>query len=350
MPNIYFYVAIAKKMIENFYTYPLQSLNTFGFDVSAQRFIKAYATQDILQLRDDRDFTRGKRLVMGGGSNLLFTADFDGCILRPLLQNIDVEDETSEKVRLRVGAGVVWDELARSSVERGWYGLENLSLIPGTVGASPVQNIGAYGAEAKDAIESVEYVDLETFAVKRLSNEQCRFGYRSSIFKQELKGKVVITQVTFCLSKRPRYNISYGSLSEMVKQLGGESLRNVRQAIVATRRSKLPDPADMGNAGSFFKNPFVEKLFAEELLSKYPAMPAFASGSGVKIPAGWLIEQCGLKGARRGSVGVHPKQALALVSYGGGTGSEVLALAHEICRAVRDKFGVALEMEVNVVA
>ncbi|MDR1342947.1 MAG: UDP-N-acetylmuramate dehydrogenase [Prevotellaceae bacterium] len=337
-------------MIEKFYTYPLQSLNTFGFDVSARCFIKAYATQDILQLRDDRDFTRGKRLVMGGGSNLLFTANFDGCILQPLLQSIDVADETSEKVRLHVGAGVAWDELVRSSVERGWYGLENLSFIPGTVGASPVQNIGAYGVEAKDAIESVEYVNLDTFTVERLSSEQCRFGYRSSIFKQELKGKAVITQVTFCLSKRPRYNTSYGSLSEMVKQLGGESLRNVRQAIVATRSSKLPDPAEMGSAGSFFKNPFVEKSAAEELLKTYPAMPTFTSGSGVKIPAGWLIEQCGLKGARRGSVGVHPKQALVLVNYGGGTGCEVLALAYEICRAVRDKFGVELEMEVNVVA
>ncbi|MDR1417206.1 MAG: UDP-N-acetylmuramate dehydrogenase [Prevotellaceae bacterium] len=336
-------------MVENFYNYPLKSLNTIGFDVSARRFIKAYATQEILQLRYDKDFACGKRLVMGGGSNLLFTADFDGCILQPLLQNIDIESSTSEHVRLRVGAGVVWDELVRSSVERGWYGLENLSLIPGTVGASPVQNIGAYGAEAKDAIESVEYVDLDDFAVKRLSNEQCRFGYRGSIFKQELKGKVVITQVTFCLSKRPRYNISYGSLREMVKQLGGENLCNVRQAIAATRRSKLPDPADLGNAGSFFKNPFVEKSLAEELLKKHPAMPSFASGSGVKIPAGWLIEQCGLKGARRGSVGVHPKQALVLVNYGGGTGCDVLTLANEICQAVNDKFGVKLEMEVNVV-
>jgi UDP-N-acetylmuramate dehydrogenase len=337
-------------MLEKLYNHPLKSYNTFGFDVSARCLVRAHSTQEILQLRDDRDFLCGKRLVIGGGSNLLFTSDFDGCILQPLLQNMSPEDDTDKKVLLRVGAGVVWDELVSRCVERGWHGLENLSLIPGMVGACPVQNIGAYGAEAKDAIAGVEYVDLDAFTVKYLSNEQCRFGYRSSIFKQELRGKAVITQVLFSLSKQPRYNTSYGSLSEMVKQLGGENLRNIRQAIVAMRRSKLPDPAELGNAGSFFKNPFVEKSLAEELLKKRPDMPFFASaaGSGVKIPAGWLIEQCGLKGARRGSVGVHPRQALVLVSYGGGTGCEVLALAREICRAVHDKFGVTLEMEVNV--
>ncbi|MDR3365450.1 MAG: UDP-N-acetylmuramate dehydrogenase [Prevotellaceae bacterium] len=336
-------------MLEKFYSHPLKNLNTFGFDVSARCLIRAYSVPEILQLRSDRDFACGKRLVLGGGSNLLFTSDFDGCILQPLLQNISPEDDTDARVRLRVGAGVAWDELVSRCVERGWHGLENLSLIPGTVGACPVQNIGAYGAEAKDVIEGVEYVDLDSFTVKYLSNEQCRFGYRSSIFKKELKDKAVITQVLFGLSKQPRYNTSYGSLSEMVKQLGGESLHNIRRAVVATRRGKLPDPAEMGNAGSFFKNPFVEKSAAEELRKRHPDMPSFASGSGVKIPAGWLIEQCGLKGARRGSVGVHPKQALVLVSYGGGTGGEVLALAREVCQAVRDKFGVALELEVNVV-
>ncbi|MDR0712375.1 MAG: UDP-N-acetylmuramate dehydrogenase [Prevotellaceae bacterium] len=335
-------------MLEKFYSYPLRNHNTFGFDVSARCFIKAHSTQEILQLRDDKDFAHGKRLVIGGGSNLLFTSDFDGAILQPLLQNISPADDAGNQMLLRVGAGVAWDEVVSWCVERGWHGLENLSLIPGTAGACPVQNIGAYGAEAKDVIEGVEYVDLDSFTVKYLSNEQCRFGYRSSIFKQALKGKVAITQVVFCLSKQPRYNTSYGSLHEMVAQLGGKSLRNIRQAIVATRRSKLPDPVELGNAGSFFKNPFVEKSFAEALLKKYPGMPFFASGDGVKIPAGWLIEQCGLKGARRGSVGVHPKQALVLVNYGGGTGGEVLALAREICRTVHDKFGVTLEMEVNV--
>ncbi|MDR3188708.1 MAG: UDP-N-acetylmuramate dehydrogenase [Prevotellaceae bacterium] len=336
-------------MIEKFYTYPLQRHNTFGFEVNARCLIKAYSTQDVLQLRNDKDFVGGTRLVMGGGSNLLFTSDFDGCILQPLLQNISPESDAGTTARLRVGAGVAWDELVEYCVERGWHGLENLSLIPGTVGACPVQNIGAYGAEAKDVIEGVEYVDLESFEVSYLSNEQCRFGYRTSIFKQELRGKAAITQVVFGLSRQPRYNTSYDSLSEMVKQLGGESLRNVRQAVVATRRGKLPNPAELGNAGSFFKNPFVEASLAEELQKKHPAMPSFPSGSGVKIPAGWLIEQCGLKGARRGSVGVHPKQALVLVNYGGGTGSEVLALAREICQAVHSRFGVTLELEVNVV-
>jgi UDP-N-acetylmuramate dehydrogenase len=336
-------------MLEKFYSYPLKSHNTFGFDVSARCFIKAGAAQDILQLRDDADFAGANRLVIGGGSNLLFTSDFDGCILQPLLQNIALEEDTDTRALLRVGAGVAWDDLVCRCVECGWHGLENLSLIPGTVGAAPVQNIGAYGAEAKDAIEGVEYVDLDTFTLKYLSREQCRFGYRSSIFKQELKGKAVITQVLFGLSKQPRYNTAYGSLAEAVRLLGGESLRNIRRAVAATRRDKLPDPATLGNAGSFFKNPFVEKSCAQELLKSFPNMPAFPSGAGVKIPAGWLIEQCGLKGARRGCVGVHPKQALVLVSYGGGSGEDVLTLAREICRAVLSKFGLTLELEVNVV-
>ena len=340
---------LTKHMVEKFYSYPLKSLNTFGFEVVADCLIKAHSEQDILQELDSNEVKNARLLVMGGGSNLLFTRNFNGTILQPLMSSIEVEEENSDSVLLRVGAGVVWDNLAAYAVDKGWYGLENLSLIPGMVGASPVQNIGAYGAEAKDTIEKVQYADTQDVAIKKLTNKQCSFGYRSSIFKQELKGRAVITQVYFRLRKNGELQLSYGDLDKTVKEMGGATLRNVRNAVIHIRNSKLPDPAEVGNAGSFFKNPLVEKSLAEKLLQSYPVMPSYTADSGVKIPAGWLIEQTGFKGVRRGAVGVHPKQALVLVNYGSGTGSEVLALAREICNTVREKFGVELEMEVNVV-
>jgi len=336
-------------MAEKFYSYPLKSLNTFGFEVEVDCLIKAYSEQEILQIINSDEVAKKPLLIMGGGSNLLFTQNFSGTILQPLMSSIEVEEETSDSVLLRVGAGVVWDDLVAHAVAKGWYGLENLSLIPGMVGASPVQNIGAYGAEAKNAIEKVQYVDIQGVRIKKLTNKQCRFSYRSSIFKQELKGKVVITQVYFRLRKNGELLLSYGDLDKTVNSMGGATLHNVRNAVIAIRRSKLPDPAEVGNAGSFFKNPLVENSLAKKMLSQYPAMPAYPTENGVKVPAGWLIEQAGFKGVRRGRVGVHPKQALVLVNYGGGTGSEVLKLAKEICEAVRTKFGVELEMEVNVV-
>ncbi len=336
-------------MLEKLYDHPLKNLNTFGFDVSARCLARAHSEEDILSALSDDELKGLPRLVMGGGSNLLFTGNFDGYILQPLMQNLDVVEDGADSVLLRAGAGVAWDELVAHCVAKGWYGLENLSYIPGVVGASPVQNIGAYGVEAKDCIEKVEYIDTHDLRLKTLSNEQCRFGYRSSIFKQELRGRVVVAQVYFRLRKNGELFLSYGDLHTTVSGMGGPSLHNVRSAVILIRRSKLPDPAEVGNAGSFFKNPLVEKPLFDALLQQYPAMPGYAAGSGVKIPAGWLIEQCGLKGARRGKVGVHPKQALVLVNYGGGTGSEVLALAREVCDAVLQKFGVALEMEVNVV-
>jgi UDP-N-acetylmuramate dehydrogenase len=234
-------------------------------------------------------------------------------------------------------------------VSSGWGGLENLSLIPGCVGAAPVQNVGAYGAEVKDCIAEVEYIDFADFALKSLPREGCSFGYRSSIFKRELKNRCCITHVTFCLSRTPQLNASYGQLGDMVESLGGLSLHNLREAIVRTRRSKLPDPAEQGNAGSFFKNPVVQKSLADKLQIAHPNMPSYAAEGGVKIPAAWLIEQAGFKGARRGNAAVHALQPLVLLNLGGSTGAEVLALATEICDAVRSQFSIPLEMEVNVV-
>lgn len=339
-------------MLKISYDYPLKSLNTFGFDVKAHCLMQAHSEDEILQALNSREAENAPLLIMGGGSNLLFTKDYEGVILQPLMENIDVEEDNADDVLLRVGAGVAWDDLVAYAVDKEWYGLENLSYIPGRVGASPVQNIGAYGVEAKDAIERVQYVDIKELNIKYLINKQCRFGYRSSIFKQELKGRAVITQVYFRLRKNGELHLAYGDLNKTVESLGGATLHNVRSAVTLIRRSKLPEPAELGNAGSFFKNPVVDKTLFENLLQKFPTMPNFPNTDGQgggKIPAGWLIEQSGLKGVRRGKVGVHPKQALVLVNYGGGTGDEVLALAQEICDTVREKFGVALEMEVNVV-
>ncbi|MDR3297747.1 MAG: UDP-N-acetylmuramate dehydrogenase [Prevotellaceae bacterium] len=323
--------------------------NTFNFAVFARSFVAASTPQELLALANDADFAGQRRLVVGGGSNLLFLRDFDGCVVHPTMPNIELLRETGRSVWLRVGAGVLWDELVQHSVSSGWGGLENLSLIPGCVGAAPVQNVGAYGAEAKDCIAEVEYVDFADFTLKALPREGCGFGYRSSIFKRELKNRACITHVTFCLSCTPQLNTSYGQLGELVESLGGLSLRNLREAIVRTRRSKLPDPAELGNAGSFFKNPVVQKSLADTLQSAHPNMPSYAAEGGVKIPAAWLIEQAGFKGARRGSAGVHAVQPLVLLNLGGSSGAEVLALAHEICDAVRSKFGITLDMEVNVV-
>ena len=244
-----------------------------------------------------------------------------------------------------------WDELVAWSVGRGLWGLENLSLIPSSVGAAPVQNIGAYGAEAGDTIVCVEYLSADDLSIVRLDAEACRFGYRDSIFKHELKGCAVITAVEFCLSKRERPNLGYGDVVNEVEALGGATLGNIREAICSIRRRKPPDTAVMGNAGSFFKNPVVDAARADALRREYPDMPTYpAAGEGrVKLAAGWLIDRCGMKGYRDGRVGVHDRQALVLVNLGGATGAEVIELARTVRRRVFDKFGVEIDMEVNVI-
>lgn len=336
-------------MVEKLRNASLKSLNTFGFDVSARCLIRVDSEEDILQIFDNKVVVEKPLLIVGGGSNFLFTRNFEGTVLQPVIKGIEVEEDTNDSVLLRVGAGVLWDDLVAHAVAHGWYGLENLSLIPGTVGASPVQNIGAYGVEVKSVIEKVQYIDNQSIIKKQLNSEQCHFSYRSSIFKEELKGKVIITYVFFRLRKKGPLQLSYGDLQRTVEKMGGASLQTVRNAVIAIRRSKLPDPTEVGNAGSFFKNPFIDNSLYVKLLEKFPAMPSYSAENGVKIPAGWLIEQAGFKGVRRDAVGVHPHQALVLVNYGGGTGQQVLQLAQEVVEAVREKFGVTLEMEVNVV-
>jgi UDP-N-acetylmuramate dehydrogenase len=289
-------------------------------------------------------------LILGGGSNMLFINDFDGTILYPEIEGIRIEEKFTEYVIVSSGSGVNWDKLVEWSVINGYGGLENLSLIPGKVGASPVQNIGAYGVEVNDVIEKVRAVSIENGALTEFSKNDCRFRYRNSIFKDELKGKYLITRVYYRLTINPLLNLNYGSLKEEVNKLGSITLKNVRQAVINIRRSKLPDPDIIGNAGSFFKNPVVSSSVAENLKKMYHLMPSYEDQSGnIKLAAGWLIEQCGWKGRRIGDAGVHDKQALVLVNHGNATGKEIYNLSEEIIKSVLEKFGIELEREVEVV-
>ena len=334
-------------MIREFHQIDLSGRNSFGVGQQAARLAEFETEEDLRTI-----FSGGvpeRWAVLSGGNNILFTRDYDGLLLTPAARGIAVTKDEGDRVYVRAEAGVEWDDLVEWAVGRGLWGIENLSLIPGKVGAAPVQNIGAYGAEAKDAIESVEMFCTDTCNTLILSREHCAFGYRESVFKHALRGRVVITAVTFRLSRRPRPDLGYGDLLRETEARGGATLRNIREAVCAIRRSKLPDTAVLGNAGSFFKNPVVEAAVAERLRTDYPALPLYPAAEGrMKLAAGWLIEQAGMKGHREGCVGVHDRQALVLVNYGGATGGEVLALAHKVQEAVRAKFGVEIAAEVNV--
>ncbi|MBR6656355.1 MAG: UDP-N-acetylmuramate dehydrogenase [Alistipes sp.] len=288
--------------------------------------------------------------VLSGGNNILFTQDVEPLLITPCDQTIAIVSESDDAVRVKVGAGVEWDDLVAWSVERGLWGIENLSLIPGKAGAAPVQNIGAYGVEAKDAIKSVEMYFVEGDNFITLAAEHCDFGYRESVFKHSLKGRVVITSIEIELSKVANPRLGYGDVIREVEARGGATLANIRDAICSIRRSKLPDTAVLGNAGSFFKNPIVESAVAERLLAEYPEMPHYpaAEEGKIKLAAGWLIDKAGMKGYKEGNVGVHERQALVLVNLGGATGGEVIAFAHKVVAKVREKFGIEISPEVNV--
>ena len=288
--------------------------------------------------------------LLSGGNNILFTKDIEPLLITPCDQTIAILSESDTTVRVKVGAGVEWDDLVAWSVERGLWGIENLSLIPGKAGAAPVQNIGAYGVEAKDVIRSVDMYFVEGGNFVTLAAEHCDFGYRESVFKHSLKGRVVITAIEIELSKVANPRLGYGDVIREVEARGGATLNNIRDAICSIRRSKLPDTAVLGNAGSFFKNPIVEREVAERLLAEYPDMPHYpaAEEGKVKLAAGWLIDKAGLKGYRDGNVGVHERQALVLVNLGGATGGEVIAFAHKVVAKVYDKFGIEISPEVNV--
>lgn len=328
----------------------LLSYNTFGIDAKANYFIE-YSSVEELQTALKSEIVKSNRLLhIGGGSNLLFMKDFNGVILHSAINFIKKVSEDADTVMLEAGAVVNWDDFVAYTVENGWGGVENLSLIPGEVGASAVQNIGAYGVEVQDVITEVNAVEIETGELKIFSVEDCQYGYRESIFKKELKGKYIITSVVFKLQKQPEFKLNYQHLEAEVLKNGDINLQNIRQTIIAVRESKLPDPKIFGNAGSFFMNPVISKAHFNELLAQYPQMPHyFVSETEEKVPAGWLIDQCGWKGKQIGNAGVHDKQALVLVNKGGATGAEIVHLAEQIQASVKSKFGIELRAEVNYI-
>ena len=335
-------------MIREFHQISLRTRNSFGVDQQAARLVEFETPEDLRTL-----FAAGipeKWTVLAGGNNILFTRDYDGVLLTPVARGITLLSDDGDEVRVRADAGVEWDDLVEWAVGRGLWGIENLSLIPGKAGAAPVQNIGAYGCEAKDAIRRVEMYCVETGAMLTLDAAHCGFGYRESVFKHDLKGRAIITAVEIALTHTPRPRLGYGDVEREVEARGGATLRNIREAICAIRRAKLPDPAVLGNAGSFFKNPVVGAAAAERLLAEYPDMPHYPAPEGrVKLAAGWLIDRAGMKGSRKGAVGVHERQALVLVNHGGATGGEVIAFAHEVQERVREKFGIEIDTEVNII-
>jgi len=326
----------------------LKDLNTFGIAARAAGYVEFCNKYDLDAIFSDATWKSRPWYVLSGGSNILLTGDYEGLILHPVSDKIEEVSRDSRSIQLRVEAGVEWDSFVGYCVEKGYGGVENLSDIPGYVGASPVQNVGAYGVEVKDTIVEVEAYLVETQEIRLFNNQECRFGYRDSIFKNEWKGRAIVTSVTFSLSLTPDFHIGYGDLAREVESLGGATLENIRRAVRAIRAAKLPDPAVLGNSGSFFKNPVVDIRKAEELKSNYPDIPVYPAPNGVKLAAGWLIDRAGLKGYRSGNAGVHEKQALVLVNYGGATGLEILALADYVITNVEEKFGVRLGMEVNV--
>jgi UDP-N-acetylmuramate dehydrogenase len=328
----------------------LRKYNTFGFDYRADCLISVKTEKEAISVLSSHKSLKNPLLVIGGGSNLLFTSDFKGTILRPEMVGIRIERQDKEYVTISAGAGVIWDNLVEWTVNKGYSGLENLSLIPGMVGASPVQNIGAFGVEAKDVTERVRAVSIVDGSVKEFSNQDCQFGYRYSIFKNELKSKYLVTRVYFKLSIKPFLQLGYGSLKNETEKLGALNLQNVRRAVINIRRNKLPDPGILGNAGSFFKNPVVSNSKSENLKGKYPDIPTYENkDEGVKLAAGWLIDQCGWKGKRIGDAGVHENQALVIVNYGNATGTEIYNLSDSIRKSVYEKFGIELEREVEVI-
>lgn len=329
----------------------LKPYNTFGISATAEKFVTADSIDAIREILSNPHLTNELSFILGGGSNVLLTKDVAGLTLQIGIKGMELVHETDEHYFVRVGGGVVWHEFVMHCVNEQWAGIENLSLIPGNVGASPMQNIGAYGVEVKNLIEEVQAVECGTGNVVTFKASECEFGYRTSIFKTSAKDQFIITHVVYRLNKHPQFNTSYGAIEQELERLGITelSVKAISNAVINIRQSKLPDPKVLGNAGSFFKNPVVEKETWEQIHELHPNAPGYIQPDGrVKLAAGWLIEQCGWKGKKIGHTGCHVNQALVLVNYGGATGSEVYALSDQIIESVNQKFGVTLEREVNI--
>jgi len=328
--------------------YSLKNYNSFGIDVQAAKFYAIRNEQELQTLLKD---ISAPIFVLGGGSNLLLTKDLNATVLHNQIKAIEIVQENDTTVQIKVGGGVVWDDCVSWAVEHGYGGIENLSLIPGSVGAAPIQNIGAYGVELKDVFVLLEAIDLETGEKKLFTKKECAFGYRNSIFKSEYKGAYFITYVHLQLQKQPVLNLSYGAILDKLKEknIDKPTILDVSNTVKEIRKTKLPDPAEIGNSGSFFKNPVVSKQEFQRLENEFKDLRYYAQEDGkYKIPAGWLIEQCGWKGKRIGNTGSYAKQALVIVNYGGATGDEVEQHALNVKKSVYAKFGILLEAEVNI--
>ena len=328
---------------------PLQAFNTFGFNETAEEFARFNSTEELTELLQHN---KNKPLfILGGGSNILLTKKVEGLVLKNDIKGIKIIEENNDFVIVESGAGEIWHNFVLHCIKQNWSGLENLSLIPGSVGASPMQNIGAYGVEIKDVFAYLLAYNIASEEIEKFDAEQCKFGYRESIFKQSLKGKYVICYVAFKLSKQAIKNTTYGAIEDELNKMGisDPSIQDISKAVIAIRQSKLPDPALIGNAGSFFKNPIVPETIVDTLKEIYPDIPNYPSVTGMrKLAAGWLIEKAGWKGKSYGNYGVHKNQALVLVNYGGSTGKEVFDLSSEIIRDIKTKFNIELEREVNI--
>lgn len=331
----------------------LKRFNTFGIDASARYFITIQTPEALADILTDTIFSRVPKLVLGDGSNVLFTKNYDGLIIKNAIRGIQTVLENDDHVWLKVGSGENWHDFVMYCIKQGYGGVENLSLIPGTVGAAPIQNIGAYGIELCDVFSTAEAMHLSDGSIRTFERADCRFGYRDSVFKNEFKNRYAILSVVLRLDKKHRFHVEYGNIQEILEsmQVKDLSIKAISDAVIQIRQSKLPDPKELGNAGSFFKNPLIPHAHFSELKKNFPDMPSFPSGNPdtIKIPAAWLIEQCGFKGKRFGDAGVHEKQALILVNYNACKGSAILELAEQIQQSVQDKFSVQLTPEVNLI-
>lgn len=329
--------------------FSLKNYNTFGIEAKAKQFISVQNNNELVEvLKQNKNI-----FILGGGSNMLLTQNIDKLVVHVNLKGISIENENEDYVWIKANAGENWHEFVLWCIEHNYGGIENLSLIPGNVGTTPIQNIGAYGVEIKDMFHSCEAININDLTLKKFTLEECNFGYRESVFKNELKNQFIITSVVFKLTKRNhKTNTSYGAIEgELTQQnITNPSIKDISNAVIAIRKSKLPDPKELGNSGSFFKNPIIPVEIYQKTLAKYPEMPHYVvSETEVKVPAGWLIEQAGFKGKRFGDAGIHEKQALVLVNYGNATGKELVAVSKNIQKTILEKYGISIEAEVNII-
>lgn len=336
------------KVVKNI---PLKNLNTFGVDVKSKYFVEIYSEEELKRVLNSEEFPNQQKLILGGGSNILFTKDFDGLVIKNSISGIKLLDEDSNKVIVEAGAGVIWDELVKYCIDINIGGIENLSYIPGTVGAAPIQNIGAYGQELEETFYELRGIYIDTCEIRNFNKSECSFSYRNSIFKNELKNKFIITSVRLKLNKNPDVNFSYNPVKDEVenRNINHPTIKDIREIVIDIRKNKLPDPVEIGNAGSFFKNPVITKEKFKSLKEEYPNLKHFfVDEYNVKIPAAWLIEKCGWKGKRIGDAGAHKIQPLVIVNYGNASGKEIYEISMMIKNDVKRTFNITLENEVNI--